>query len=414
MGKRLFAAVGAAVIMICGFIGLATPNVASADNQADVTQFLALLNQVRSSVGVRALSVDPRLVSMAQGWSNQMAAAHGISHNPNLATQVPPGWSVVGENVGMGGDVTAIHNAFVASPHHYENMVDGRYNAVGIAITRADGIIYVTVDFEANPNAIVTAAQAASVPNATSGYWLVARDGGIFSYGTAGFHGSTGAMRLNQPIVGMAGRNDHSGYWFVAADGGVFAFNAPFLGSTGAMHLNQPIVAMAPTPSGNGYWLAAKDGGIFAFGDAAFYGSTGGLRLNSPIVGIAGTPSGHGYWLVASDGGVFAFGDAAFYGSTGNLRLAQPIVSIAASPSGHGYWFVGADGGVFAFGDARFVGSAAGAASAPVVSITSSRSGNGYRISSADGALYNFGDAEFDGSAAGNHLNQPVVGMAAA
>jgi hypothetical protein len=35
------------------------------------------------------------------------------------------------------------------------------------------------------------------------GYWLVASDGGIFAYGSALFQGSTGAMTLNQPIVGM-------------------------------------------------------------------------------------------------------------------------------------------------------------------------------------------------------------------
>jgi hypothetical protein len=32
----------------------------------------------------------------------------------------------------------------------------------------------------------------------------VASDGGIFSYGDAVFHGSTGSIRLNQPIVGMS------------------------------------------------------------------------------------------------------------------------------------------------------------------------------------------------------------------
>jgi len=37
-----------------------------------------------------------------------------------------------------------------------------------------------------------------------AGYWLVAADGGIFSYGDAPFLGSTGAIQLAQPIVGMA------------------------------------------------------------------------------------------------------------------------------------------------------------------------------------------------------------------
>ena len=37
-----------------------------------------------------------------------------------------------------------------------------------------------------------------------AGYWLVASDGGIFAIGDAVFHGSTGALHLNRPIVGMA------------------------------------------------------------------------------------------------------------------------------------------------------------------------------------------------------------------
>jgi hypothetical protein len=36
------------------------------------------------------------------------------------------------------------------------------------------------------------------------GYWLVASDGGIFSFGDAVFYGSTGGITLAQPIVGMA------------------------------------------------------------------------------------------------------------------------------------------------------------------------------------------------------------------
>src|SRR5256885_3506535 len=35
-----------------------------------------------------------------------------------------------------------------------------------------------------------------------AGYWMVASDGGIFSFGDATFHGSTGAITLNKPIVG--------------------------------------------------------------------------------------------------------------------------------------------------------------------------------------------------------------------
>ena len=65
---------------------------------------------------------------------------------------------------------------------------------------------------------------------------------------------------LNKPIVGMASTPSGNGYWLVASDGGLFSFgDAHFFGSTGSMPLNKPIVGMASTPSGNGYWLVASD-----------------------------------------------------------------------------------------------------------------------------------------------------------
>ena len=110
----------------------------------------------------------------------------------------------------------------------------------------------------------------------------------------------------------------------MASDGGVFTYgDAQFYGSTGGLKLNEPIVGMAATPDGGGYWLVASDGGVFTYGDAQFYGSTGGLKLNKPVVGMAATPDGGGYWLVASDGGVFTYGDAQFYGSTGEPQAQQ-------------------------------------------------------------------------------------------
>ena len=183
-------------------------------------------------------------------------------------------------------------------------------------------------------NALVSSSPPSPPPPSPSSpqhYWTVASDGGIFAFG-APFHGSTGAMTLNKPIVGMAATADGGGYWLVAADGGIFSFgDAVFHGSTGAIHLNKPVVGMAVTSDGSGYWLVASDGGIFAFG-APFSGSTGAMHLNAPIVGMAADPVTGGYWLVASDGGIFAFG-APFTGSMGGLSLARPMVGMAESPT---------------------------------------------------------------------------------
>jgi hypothetical protein len=231
------------------------------------------------------------------------------------------------------------------------------------------------------------------------GYWNVASDGGIFSFGDAHFYGSTGSIKLNRPIVGMASTPDGDGYWLVASDGGIFAFgDARFYGSTGSVHLNQPVVGMASTPDGRGYWMVAADGGIFSFGDARFYGSTGNIHLNKAVVGMTAAPDGHGYWFVAADGGIFSFGDARFYGSTGGIHLNQPVVGMASTPDGHGYWFVASDGGIFSFGDAHFYGSTGSIRlNLPVVGMASN-DGRGYWFAAADGGMFSFGSAPFYGS----------------
>ncbi len=202
-------------------------------------------------------------------------------------------------------------------------------------------------------------------------------------------HGSMRGTPLAQPVVGITATPSGAGYWLVARDGGLFAFgDAAFYGSMGATPLNLPVVAMAATGSGRGYWQVAADGGLFAFGDAGFYGSMGSQRLNRPVVGMAATPLGHGYWEVATDGGIFAFGDAGFYGSTGSMTLNQPIVGMAATPSGRGYWLVAADGGLFAYGDAEFHGSLGGVAiSRPVIGMAAGADVTGYWLARADGSV---------------------------
>ncbi len=143
------------------------------------------------------------------------------------------------------------------------------------------------------------------------------------------------------------------GYWLVGSDGGIFTFgSAQFYGSTGSIHLQRPVVGITPTASRGGYWLVASDGGIFAFGNAGYYGSIPGSglqpagsglprSLNAPIVGMVPSSDGGGYFMVASDGGVFAFGDARFEGSCPGIGGCHgAAVAVVPDASGNGYWVV--------------------------------------------------------------------------
>ena len=259
----------------------------------------------------------------------------------------------------------------------------------------------------------VTPATGNSTPPPSPGYRLVAADGGVFAFGSAGYHGSTGGMALHRPIVGMA-PSTGGGYWLVGSDGGVFAFgDARFFGSMGGRPLSAPIVGMSRTYTGDGYWLVASDGGIFAFGDAPFLGSTGGKPLVAPIVGMSRSASGQGYVLAAADGGVFAFGDAPFHGSAGGAPRARAVVGIAASQT-FAYWLADSAGSVLNFGDAwPAVVESPVPPFGPVVGIAGSGRSIQHWLAGADGSVFARRGAPFLGSAAGARLDRPIVGITA-
>jgi len=253
----------------------------------------------------------------------------------------------------------------------------------------------------------------APTPPGPPGYWMVATDGGVFSFGSAGFRGSAGAVRLAQPIVGLAPTPTGRGYWLAAGDGGVFTYgDAVFLGSAaGRPGGAAAIVAIAGTPTGKGLWLFAADASVYTLGDATYWGRPPPAAVHAPIVSAAASPSGQGYYLAAADGSVYPLGDARALGDASRLHLSRPIVGMAATPSGRGYWLVADDGGIFAYGDAAFEGSTGAIRlNRPIVGLAPTASGHGYWLFASDGGVFAFGDATFLGSTGGIHLVRPVVG----
>ncbi len=334
--------------------------------------------------------------SFADPWSNSLSA-YASNGSGGFSTQLgalygymyQDGWGGSAQNT---GNVDCTSATASGCWGHRENILE---TVITGPAAMGSGYSVVSQPFDANsvagratistmiiaqyspPNSDVIMSWASELPYFSS----TAPTGNTTPTGTAtpAPYGSV-TQALAQPIVGMASTPDGKGYWLVAADGGIFTFgDAAFYGSTGNIHLAQPIVGMASTPDGKGYWLVAADGGIFTFGDAAFYGSTGNIHLAQPIVGMAPTPDGKGYWLVAADGGIFTFGDATFYGSAANNGITA--TGIIPSADGKGYSIVSSTGEQFAFGDAT-AGSAA-VANQSLVGIASSSSGGFYGVTSS-------------------------------
>lgn len=103
-------------------------------------------NSLRAGKGLPALATNGNLTAKAQSWASHMAAAGSISHS-NLPSGISEPWSRLGENVGMGPNLCAIHQALVNSPPHYANLTDPGFRYVGVGVVSSNGTLYVAEEF---------------------------------------------------------------------------------------------------------------------------------------------------------------------------------------------------------------------------------------------------------------------------
>ena len=112
-------------------------------------QLRALINQERAEEGRRRLDVGGRLARVAQDHSAEMAGTGRLYHNPDLARDLRSvSFRIAGENVGVGGSIESLHDAFMDSPPHRRNVLRRSFHKIGVGVVYgADGRLWVTVVF---------------------------------------------------------------------------------------------------------------------------------------------------------------------------------------------------------------------------------------------------------------------------
>jgi cysteine-rich secretory family protein len=143
MKRRSASTLLAAALVLGGIIF--TP--ARAFASSDESRFTSLLNHERTSRGGHALVTKSDLVAIARRHSQDMANRGYIYHNQNLPNEVGGDWRILGENVGRGGSVDSLHKAFMNSAPHRHNILDSRFNQIGVGTVVKNGYIYVTEVF---------------------------------------------------------------------------------------------------------------------------------------------------------------------------------------------------------------------------------------------------------------------------
>lgn len=138
---------GAVLGLALGLSPLAVAGPAFASNNEG--RFIEMINSSRANAGLPPLQTRGDLSTYADGHTSKMMAKGTIFHSSDSQMRnMTSGWSLLGENVGMGPvDVGILHKAFMDSPSHRANILgDFSYLGVGAAVGK-DGYLYVTVEF---------------------------------------------------------------------------------------------------------------------------------------------------------------------------------------------------------------------------------------------------------------------------
>jgi uncharacterized protein YkwD len=111
--------------------------------------FGRLMNAARERAGLPRLSLDPEASKVARKHTTEMVEKDLLHHTPSssLIRRVTR-WEILGENVGVGGTVDSLHQAFMDSPPHRANILYSRFRHVGIGVKKRDGKMWVTVILE--------------------------------------------------------------------------------------------------------------------------------------------------------------------------------------------------------------------------------------------------------------------------
>ena len=227
----------------------------------------------------------------------------------------------------------------------------------------------------------------------SGGSWILSSDGGIHTYGDAGYYGH--GIGGDSAAVALGVTASGRGYWILSRNGGIHTYgDAGYHGH--GIGGDSAAVALGVTPSGNGYWILSRNGGIHTYGDAVYHGH--GVGGDSAAVALGVTPSGRGYWILSSNGGIHTYGDAGYYGH--GIGGDSAAVALGITLSGRGYWILSSNGGIHTYGDAVYYGHEVGSNDA-AIAFGVTPSGNGYWILTSAAKIIPFGDAGFWGEGSG-------------
>ncbi|HUE57022.1 MAG TPA: CAP domain-containing protein [Candidatus Udaeobacter sp.] len=120
----------------------------------DECQFFDSINRERAAQSLVALQWDEGLAKAARLHARRMAfynvVEHQLSGEPDLEVRLAEAgarFGAIAENIAVGSNPQTIHDGWMHSPGHRNNILNPRMTAVGIAAVRTNAGLFAVQDF---------------------------------------------------------------------------------------------------------------------------------------------------------------------------------------------------------------------------------------------------------------------------
>ena len=132
--------------VLLAFLAATTATPASAGTYR-ATMF-SIINKARTNHDVHAVKLNIDLSQSARHHSRRMADLGYVFHTPNIAGKLKDvSWSISGENIGMAHTMKRVRQLWMASPPHRDNLLNKKFDRVGVGVVHRDGWFWVTAIF---------------------------------------------------------------------------------------------------------------------------------------------------------------------------------------------------------------------------------------------------------------------------
>jgi uncharacterized protein YkwD len=144
----------AALIALMTLCATARPQDTGSESAAAEQELFRMTNRDRAESGVPELEWNEWLAQAARKHAEEMARRGRLSHQfpgePGLRDRIAATslrFNASAENIALGPTPAGINDDWMLSPGHRANILEPRYNAIGVAVVRNGDELYAVTDF---------------------------------------------------------------------------------------------------------------------------------------------------------------------------------------------------------------------------------------------------------------------------